>query len=77
MAKVSVIVPVYNIAHYVRECIESLLEQTLQEIEIIAVDDGSTDESGRILDDIAIVDSRIKVIHKAWGGGNKCKELWA
>ena len=49
--KISVIVPVYNIAPYVAKCIESLLEQTFSGIEIILVDDGSTDGSGRICDE--------------------------
>lgn len=64
----SIIVPVYNIEQYLSKCIESILEQTLENIEVILVDDGSTDNSGDICDDYARKDSRIKVIHKKNGG---------
>ncbi len=64
MAKVSVIVPVYNVEQYLSACINSILTQTLNEIEIICVDDGSTDKSSAILDDYAKKDSRLRVIHK-------------
>ena len=64
MVKVSIVVPVYNVQRYLKECIDSIIRQTLKEIEIICVDDGSTDDSGNILDDYAKIDSRIKVIHK-------------
>ena len=56
---VSVIVPVYNIEKYISICVESLLMQTYSEIEIILVDDGSTDSSGQICDEFAMRDSRI------------------
>lgn len=62
--KISVIVPVYNVEKYIDECIESLIGQTISEIEIILVDDGSPDSSGRICDEYAKKDNRIKVIHK-------------
>ena len=65
MVKVSVIMPVYNVERYLGEALESAMTQSLQEIEIIAVDDGSTDNSGIILEEYAQKDSRIKVIHKA------------
>lgn len=65
---VSVIIPVYNVEAYVKECLDSVINQTLTDIEIICVDDGSTDHSGRILDTYAKHDSRIHVIHKANGG---------
>lgn len=61
---VSVIVPVYNVERYLPECIESLIKQTYKNIEIILVDDGSTDSSGKICDQYAETDKRIKVIHK-------------
>lgn len=65
---VSVIVPVYNIEKYLRKCVDSIINQTLKEIEIILVDDGSTDNSGQICDAYAAQDARISVIHKANGG---------
>lgn len=61
---VSVIVPVYNTSQYLEECISSILRQSLYNIEVICVDDGSTDSSSKILDDYARKDSRIRVIHK-------------
>lgn len=60
---ISVIVPVYNVEAYIAECIESLVVQTYKNIEIILIDDGSKDDSGRICDDWAVRDSRIKVVH--------------
>lgn len=66
--KVSVILPVYNVAPYLRQSLDSIIAQTLQDIEIICVDDGSTDESGKILDEYKEKDSRIKVVHKKNAG---------
>lgn len=65
---VSVIVPVYNIAPYVRECIESIQKQTYSNIEIIIVDDGSEDGSGKLCDQLAAGDERIQVIHQKNAG---------
>ena len=66
---VSVIVPVYKVPEkYLRQCIESIQNQTLKEIEIILVDDGSPDDCGKICDEYATIDNRIKVIHKENGG---------
>ena len=65
---VSIVVPVYNVEDYLTECIESLLTQTLAEIEIILVDDGSTERCPSICDDYAKRDARIKGIHKENGG---------
>lgn len=62
--KVSVIIPVYNVALHLRQCVESLVGQTLQEIEIIFVDDCSTDGSYQMLQKYALKDSRI--ILKKW-----------
>lgn len=61
---VSIIVPVFNVERYIECCIESISKQTLKEIEIILVDDGSTDSSGKICDHYAVLDSRINVIHQ-------------
>lgn len=65
---ISVIVPVYNVEQWVQECINSIILQTYKNIEIIIVDDGSTDNSGTICDQIASNDTRIKVFHKENGG---------
>ena len=66
--KVSFIVPVYNVEKYLKDCVDSLLAQTLEEIEIILVDDGSPDSCPAICDEYAQKDERIKVIHKKNGG---------
>ncbi|MBR2708884.1 glycosyltransferase family 2 protein [Candidatus Saccharibacteria bacterium] len=65
---VSIIVPVYNVGEYVLKCLESLTNQSYERIEIIAVDDGSTDGSGETCDEFAKKDKRIKVFHKKNGG---------
>ena len=61
--RITVIVPTYNTAPYLHKCINSILGQTYKELEIICIDDGSTDQSGLILDEAAKKDSRIKVVH--------------
>ena len=60
--KISIIVPVYNVEEYLKECLDSLINQTLREIEIICIDDGSTDNSLKILQEYAQKDNRIKVL---------------
>ncbi len=65
---VSVIVPVYNVEQYLEKCIKSIMGQTYADIEIILIDDGSTDSSGSICDSYACRDSRIRVLHKPNGG---------
>ena len=65
---ISVIVPVYNVKQYLRRCVDSILKQTYENIEIVLIDDGSTDESGAICDRYAQKDVRVKVIHKENGG---------
>ena len=68
MPLVSVVVAVYNIEKYIETCIQSLLKQTYDEMEILLIDDGSQDESGSICDKYAEKDSRIRVLHKQNGG---------
>ena len=68
MAKVSVIVPIYNVEEFLSKLLDSLILQTLREIEIILVDDGSLDRSGQICDEYSKKDTRINVIHKKNGG---------
>ncbi|MBR2883464.1 MAG: glycosyltransferase family 2 protein [Clostridia bacterium] len=68
MDLVSIIVPVYNVEKYIHQCIDSIINQTYKNIEIILVDDGSPDNCGKICDEYAEKDSRIKVIHKENGG---------
>lgn len=62
--KVSVVIPVYNVKPYLERCIQSVLNQTFKDMEIILVDDGSTDGSGDLADQLAALDSRISVIHQ-------------
>lgn len=66
--KVSVVIPVYNVEKYLQECLDSVLNQTLADIEIICVDDGSTDKSGKILDEYEQIDDRVRVIHQENAG---------
>lgn len=68
MYKLSIIVPVYNVEKYINQCIDSILNQTLNDFELILINDGSTDKSGIICDEYCKIDSRIKVIHKENGG---------
>lgn len=68
MELVSIVVPVYNIENYIGNCVESLINQTYGQLEIILVDDGGTDQGGKICDDYAKRDSRIHVLHKENGG---------
>ena len=68
MVKVSVIIPVYNMEEYLKKCLDSVLAQTIKEIEVICVDDGSTDNSPRILDEYAAGWKNVTVIHKENGG---------
>ena len=79
MPRISVIVPVYNSARYLRECFNSILAQTFTDWEVVAVDDGATDGSGAILDEYARADSRIRVLHKknagVWAARNDALEV--
>jgi len=68
MPKVSIVIPVYNMEKYLERCMDSVLTQTLNEIEIILVDDGGKDASVQMCDEYAVKDERVKVIHKQNGG---------
>ena len=65
---ISIIIPIYNVEQYLRRCVDSVLQQTYTNLEIILVDDGSPDNCGRICDEYAQADSRVRVIHKTNGG---------
>ncbi len=65
---ISVIVPVYNVEKYLERCVKSIVAQTYKDLEILLIDDGSTDKSGKMCDDFQQTDSRIKVFHKQNGG---------
>lgn len=68
MKKLSVVVPVYNVEQYLKRCVDSIINQNYPNIEIILVDDGSKDSSGKLCDFFAKQDKRIKVIHQTNGG---------
>lgn len=74
-AIVSIIVPVYNVEPYLTQCLDSILEQNLNEWECILVNDGSTDRSGAICDDYSIKDERFRVIHKSNGGVSSARNV--
>ena len=75
MECVSVIVPVYNVEKYIVECVESIRNQTYENLEIILVDDGSPDRCPEICDNYAAIDKRIKVIHKINGGLSSARNV--
>ena len=68
MSKISVVIPCYNVEPYLERCVSSVIGQTYPELEIILVDDGSTDATGELCDKLSKTDARIKVIHKENGG---------
>ena len=70
---ISVIIPVYNVEKYIRECLDSIVNQTYKNLQIILVDDGSTDNSGKICDEFAKKDSRITVVHQENQGAGAAK----
>ena len=72
-ALISVIVPVYNVAQYLEKSIASIQQQTYQNLEIILVDDGSTDESGKIAEELALADKRVKVYHQMNQGQSQAR----
>lgn len=68
MIAISVVIPVYNVEKYIEECLRSVLEQTLRDVEVICVDDGSQDASMEVVEKYAKIDNRIVIIHKENGG---------
>lgn len=72
---ISIIVPVFNVEEYLEECLDSIIKQTYKQIQVIMVDDGSTDLSGRICDNYSRLDSRFKVIHKKNGGVSSARNV--
>lgn len=72
---ISIIVPVYNVEKYLKRCLDSIINQTYKNLEIICVDDGSKDSSGKILDDYKLKDKRIKVYHIKNGGVSHARNL--
>lgn len=73
--KVSIIVPVYKVEPYLCRCVDSILKQTLSDIELILVNDGSPDRCGEICDSYALKDSRVKVVHKENGGVSSARNV--
>lgn len=73
--RISVIVPIYNVEVYLRKCVQSIVDQTYADLEIILVDDGSKDESGQICDTFAENDPRVRVIHKQNGGVSSARNV--
>ena len=72
---ISIIVPVYNVEKYLRKCIDSILSQTYSDFELLLIDDGSKDASGKFCDEYALKDSRIRVFHKENGGVSSARNL--
>lgn len=72
---ISVIIPIYNVEKYVKRCLDSVLNQTYCHLEVILVDDGSTDSSGKICDEYKKMDTRIRVIHKSNEGVSSARNL--
>lgn len=73
--KISVIVPIYNVEQYLPRCIDSILAQTYANFELLLINDGSIDNSGKICDEYAVKDSRVKVFHKENGGVSSARNL--
>jgi glycosyltransferase involved in cell wall biosynthesis len=73
--EISIIVPIYNVEPYLRKCLNSILEQTFTNFELILVNDGSTDKSAFICDEYAVKDDRVKVIHKDYGGVSSARNV--
>ena len=72
---ISIITPVYNVEQYLPQCIESVINQTFQNWELLLIDDGSTDRSGIICDEYALKDERIRVLHKENSGQSDSRNM--
>ena len=72
---ITIIVPVYNIMEYLPRCVHSITAQTYTNLEVILVDDGSTDGTGMLCDELAKEDARILVLHKENGGSSSARNL--
>ncbi len=72
---ISIIVPIYRVEDYLEECIESILNQTYKNLEILLIDDGSDDNCPKICDKYSEIDKRIKVIHKENGGIDSARKV--
>ena len=72
---ISVIVPVYNIKEYLERCVDSILAQTWKNLEVLLVDDGSTDGTEKLVDELTKKDARIRVFHKKNGGSSSARNL--
>lgn len=75
MGKISIIIPVYNVEPYIRRCLDSVINQTYKNLEILCINDGSTDLSGKICNEYAAKDARIRVIHKENGGSYSARNV--
>ena len=72
---ISVIVPIYNSEHTLRKCVDSLLAQTFNAFEVLLINDGSTDDSGKICDEYQLIDNRIRVFHQLNGGVSSARQV--
>lgn len=75
LPKLSIIVPIYKSEKYIHNCVDSILNQTFRDFELILVDDGSPDNCGKICDEYANIDSRVRTIHKKYGGVSDARNL--
>lgn len=73
--KLSIIIPVYNTEKYIKKCIDSILNQSFSDYELLLINDGSTDDSAKICDEYSRIDNRIKVLHKINGGVSSARNL--
>lgn len=72
---VSIIVPIYNVEKYIKKCLDSIVSQSLKNIEIILINDGSSDKCGEIIDEYALIDKRIRVVHQFKSGPSKARNV--